>query len=141
REGKPEPALVRALSDSQPRRRIAAAEALAHAAGPGLQLALRKLLPDPDPSVRLRVALALAAARDKDAVPVLIDSLANLTPELAGQAHDALCLLGGDKRPQEPLGRDAAARQKCRDAWASWWHAHAAAADLARLDTKSPLLG
>src|SRR5262249_56817257 len=51
RDGKPEPALLKALADSAPLQRLFAGEALANA---GVILPeVRRLLDDPDPRVRL----------------------------------------------------------------------------------------
>src|SRR5262245_2475293 len=60
RDGKPDPALVIALGDSQPLVRATAAEALVRANDIKSRPAVRKLLTDADMNVRLRVALALA---------------------------------------------------------------------------------
>jgi hypothetical protein len=84
-DGKPHPAIIRALSDSLPARRAAAGEALCRARLIDDKHAVRKLLADPDPFVRLRLALALAHARDKEAIPVLIDTLPR-RPQSLGQA-------------------------------------------------------
>jgi HEAT repeat protein len=128
RDGKPEPALLAALDDPEPLRRAVAGAALVAA---GLERPqARRLLQDRNPRVRLRVALALAAAQEKDAVPVLIDLLGELPPTQAGDAEDYLRRLAGERAPAVSLGSDAAGRQKCRDAWAAWWHEHEATAEL-----------
>jgi hypothetical protein len=141
RDGKPDPALIQALEDKLPVRRAAAAAALAQAGGPAQQLAVRKLLRDPDPTVRLRVALALAIARDKDAVPVLINSLVDLPPEAGWPAQEALFLLAGDKAPNGTSGNDPTSQQKCRDAWAAWWREQGATTNLAKLSSSQNFLG
>src|SRR5207237_10803662 len=74
--GKPDPALVKALQDPVPIRRAAAGEVLAAATDAEIRAAVRKLLADPHLSVRLRVAVALACAADREAVPVLVDLMA-----------------------------------------------------------------
>jgi HEAT repeat protein len=140
-DGKPNPALIRALNDPLPQRRTAAGEALARAGGPEQRAAVRKLLQDPDPTVRLGIALALAAAKDRQAIPVLIDTLASLPLDQAGQAQESLFLLAGDKAPTVPLGEDTESRKKCRDAWADWWRTHGDTVDLTRLDTVEGALG
>jgi outer membrane protein assembly factor BamB len=141
RDGKPDPALLAALDDKLPLRRAGAGEALARGGGMDVRPAIRKLLQDTDPAVRLRVALALVAGRDKDAVPGLIDALADLPTDEGGLALETLVILAGDKAPNVPLGNDADGRRKCRDAWAEWWRANAAAVDLAKLDAGDRLLG
>ncbi len=62
REGKPEPAVVRALSDSSSTRRAAAAESLCLGGDREHLPVIRKMLTDKDPAVRLKTALALAGA-------------------------------------------------------------------------------
>ena len=132
RDGKPDPALLRALSSSHRGVRGAAAEALAHA-GPEARPALRKVLADADLTVRLRAALALAP-RDAMAVPVLIDLIANadLTDDQAGNIHDFLLPLAGDQAPEAPRD-NAEARKKSSEAWAEWWKENSAKTDLGKL--------
>jgi HEAT repeat protein len=136
KEGKPAPALVRALRHSQPRIRAVAAEALILGGGEEGRAAVRKMLRDEAAFVRMRVALALALAREKEGVPVLIDLLAVLPGEQIGQVEDALYQLAGDTAPNVPLGTEAAERKKCREAWAAWWKVNASRVDLARLKAR-----
>src|SRR5437763_827931 len=70
KDGKPDPAIVAALSDKSPLLRGSAAEVLTRAGVASQKEAVRALLKDPEPSVRLRVGLTLARARDKEAMPV-----------------------------------------------------------------------
>jgi HEAT repeat protein len=130
REGKPEPAVVRALQDGSPQRRAAAAEALCWAGAAEQRPAVRRLLQDPQPLVRLHAALALAGTREKQAVPVLIALLASLPPEQAADAEECLRRLGGRQAPAVPLGADEAGRRKCRDAWDAWWREHGAQVEM-----------
>ncbi len=130
-DGKPDPALLRALANVRPKVRAAAAEALAHAKGPEARPTIRKLLGDADLTVRLRVALALAP-RDAQAIPVLIRLIADLQDDQARQVHDFLAPLAGEKAPPHP-DDNAEARKKSSAAWAAWWKDNAAKADLAKL--------
>jgi hypothetical protein len=141
RDGQPDRALVEALTDRLAIRRAAAAEALCRGNAVAAYPAVRKLLADPDAGVRLQAALGLAGAKEKDAIPVLIDLLAQLPPEQAWPAEDLLFRLAEDKAPAVSLGADEASRQKCRDAWAAWWRDHGARVDLARLQGVPRLLG
>jgi HEAT repeat protein len=141
RDGKVEPALVRALDDKLAVRRAAAAEALSRAGGLEIRPTLRKLLKDADLTVRLRVALTLATAQEKEAVAVLIDLLADLPGDQVGQAHELLYLLAGEKAPKESPGGNEAERKKCRDAWAAWWKENGDKVDLAQLGAEQRLLG
>jgi HEAT repeat protein len=123
RDGKPDPALLRALSSSHPGVRGAAAEALAEIGGPDAKPAIAKLLADTDLTVRLRTALALAP-HDGKAVPVLIDLIANLSDEQAAQVHEFLVPLAGDKAPPAPQD-SAESRKASSAAWAAWWKENA----------------
>ena len=140
RDGKPDPALIAALEDKSAARRAAAGEALCHA-GSEARAAVRKLLKDQDTTVRLRVAFALAGVRDKEAVPTLIDVLADMQPEQASQAESFLRQSAGDSAPKETLGGDAESRRKCRDAWAAWWKANGRTVELARMNASKRMLG
>jgi len=132
RDGRPEPALVRALADAAPARRMAAGVALCRAGAGDQHPAVRKLLQDADPAVRLRVGLALADLGDKEAVPALISALDTLPRNLLAPAEELLYTLAGPKAPAVAMGTRAASRRKFRDAWADWWEKEGAAADLRR---------
>jgi HEAT repeat protein len=141
RDGKPDASLTAALHDPLPVKRAVAAEVLCRAGAAEQRAEVRKLLHDPDLNVRLRAAVALASHKERDAIPVLIDLLAELPQEKGWQAEDVLLRLAAGQAPQATLGRDQAARRQCRDAWAAWWRAHAGEADLARLEGGGRLLG
>jgi hypothetical protein len=123
RDGKPDPAVVKALDDKSPGRRAAAAEALARGPNDQDREAVRKLLKDPEPLVRLRAALGLARARDRSAVPVLIALTAEAAAGVASAAEEYLARLTRDQLPPAVVaaGDAEAARPKRRDAWAEWW--------------------
>ncbi len=140
-EGKPHPALLAALRDPLAARRVVAAEALVQAGLPGAAGKVGPLLKDPEVGVRLRVALALAGARHKEAVPVLIDLLAQAPAEDAWKAEDVLRRLADDKAPTQTLGADAASQQKCRDAWLVWWRNQGPRLDMVRMDGTPRLRG
>jgi hypothetical protein len=129
RDGKPEPALVRALTDEAPARRAAAGAALCRAGARDHLPAIRKLLQDPDAQVRLLVGLALADLGEKEAVPVLIALLDALPRNLVAPVEELLYGMAGAKSPALAMGDSAASRRKFRDAWADWWTKDGAAAD------------
>jgi hypothetical protein len=139
RDGKPEPALRKALIDQAPVRRAAAAEALCRSGAAEVLADVRKLLRDADPGVQLRVAQALAAAKDREAIPVLIELLGKLPRERAWTAEEMLLRLAGDGAPKVALGQ--ANGEKCREAWDAWWKDHGAQADLAKITQAPTLLG
>ncbi len=138
--GTADPGLVAALGDTLPARRAAAAEALAAIPGDHLA-AVRKLLTDPNAEVRLRTAMALTYAHDREAVPVLIELVADSPRGQVWQAEDLLCRLAGAKAPPPAAGDDAAARKKFREAWSAWWKDNGAAVDLLTLEPTTTVLG
>ncbi|HKI31404.1 MAG TPA: HEAT repeat domain-containing protein [Gemmataceae bacterium] len=139
RDGRPEPAVVRALTDESPPSRAAAGVALCRAGVKEQLPSVRKLLQDPEPRVRLRVGLALAELGDPEAVPALIGLLDVLPRNLLAPVEDLLYALARDKAPALAMGGDAASRRKFRDAWADWWKKKGGAADLRRA-REPPLL-
>ena len=66
----------------------------------------RKLVHDARPAVRLRAALALAREPDVEAVPVLIDLLAESPPAQCQQIEEALRELAGEWAPHVTLTTD-----------------------------------
>lgn len=133
RDGIADPLLLRALNDSSPRKRAVAASALCRGDCRAQFPAVRRLLRDTDSEVRRRVAVALLEAREKAAVPVLIELLAEL-PRTESETIESLLLqLAGDAPPKGSLDDDAA-RGKYRDVWLSWWKQHGEALDLAKIE-------
>ena len=120
-DGKPESALVRALTDKTPIRRSAAAAVLCRVGGPEQLAAVRVLLKDPKPTVRFRAATALSDAYSADAIPVLIDLLAELPNGQRKQAEEYLTNLAGEWAVVGPTGNDATSRHLRREAWNAWW--------------------
>lgn len=120
-EGKPDKVLLAGLTDKEPLKRAAAGVALCRSGSADALPAVRDLLKDGDAAVRFQVGLALVAAREKPALPVLIDLLAQLPRPQAWQVEDLLIRLAGEQRPAVPVGGDEAGRKRCRDAWADWW--------------------
>lgn len=141
-DGKPHPTLVAGLSDKLPIRRAAAGEVLARVPAKDDAAKVRALLKDPDGFVRLRVSMALALNKDREAVPVLIETIPSLSPNHAWMAEDFLFRLAeGHNPPSVAPGGDAESRKKCRDAWLTWWKEHGGKIDLARLQEPARLLG
>ena len=141
-------ACLRSLASPVPAQRSAAAVALCRcgAVGPPSRRSMawptvHKLLQDRETSVRLPVARELAIAGDRQAVAVLIDLLVQLSTEQAEQAEELLYRLAGPQAPPAPLGRDTAARQKCRDAWQLWWRDRGEHVNMAALKDRERQLG
>jgi HEAT repeat protein len=124
-DSKPDPAVVRALSDSQGARRAAAAEALCLGGDRSQLPTIRKMLTDPEPAVRLKVALALAGTGQRDAVPALINLLGELPVSEVEPAEEYLQRLAGDHGPTNvPSGDANSSRKKRQEIWAAWWKAN-----------------
>lgn len=134
REVKIDPLLPLALGDALAARRAAAAFVLGKVGTREHQPGLRKLLEDPALNVRLRTAQGLLAAKDKDAVPVLIQLLADLPGHILWQVEEQLYRLAGEKGPTEAVGDGTGGqRAKAVKAWTQWWQAQASTIDLARV--------
>jgi HEAT repeat protein len=140
-DGKVDPAVLKALDDRNAIRRAAAAEVICRGAGKENRDAARKLLQDPDITVRLQVARAFLGAHDKDAVPALINLIADVTKDQAEQVFDDLFRLAEDKAPAVAFAEDKDARKKCQDAWAAWWKTNSDKVDMAKFDSADRLLG
>jgi HEAT repeat protein len=138
RDGKPEPAVLLALSDRHWLKRFAAADALARAGGAAQRKTVRKLLADPDPGVRRRVALSLLDVGDKEAVPALIALLEANSREDAVAAEDVLTALADEAAPKPPVDDSAAARARYRKEWEAWWKGARDKIDLAKITWVSP---
>jgi HEAT repeat protein len=128
-DGKPDAALVAALTDKVPARRAAAGVALCLSPSGEVLPAVRKLLKDSDATVRLQVALALAGAREREAVPVLIALVGEMPAESSAPAEEYLRRLAADRPPQMPTG-EGDLRAKRREAWEAWWAAQGAKVEL-----------
>ncbi|HEY7308467.1 MAG TPA: HEAT repeat domain-containing protein [Gemmataceae bacterium] len=119
--GKPASALVRALSDAAPVRRSIAAHVLCRIGGTSGRANVRALLKDPKPSVRKQAALGLADSHDAEAVPVLIDLVADLPPDGRKEVETYLTELAGDWTIKTPQGNDATSSRLRRELWSAWW--------------------
>jgi len=134
----PDPALVRALKDPRPVCRAIAAEVLGGIDHASHRADVRKLLADPDRAVRLHVAVSLVNVREKEAVPVLIELLADLPKAEAWAAENLLRRLAGAAAPRPRPGEGEAERKQYRDDWNRWWKEHGATVNLAQLDAGPP---
>src|SRR5207302_10230599 len=75
-------------------------------------------------------------------VPVLVALREEAPVDGSWHAEDLVLQLAGVDAPSISLGDgSAAARQRCRTAWETWWHDFGTTVDLARLDGGPPYLG
>ncbi len=139
--GEIDPHILQALSSSEPARRRAAAVTLCRLSTHEYWPAVRKLLHDPYRTVRFSIARELACAGDRQAVPVLIDLLAQLPFEQAEQVEELLYRLAGSHAPAVPLGHDTAEQRKCRDSWQQWWRERGEHVEMAALKDREQQLG
>lgn len=140
RQGQADPAVLQAARDAHVGKRIAAGVALARAGGAVHKPAIAHLLKDESIHVRFPVTIALVEAKDKDAVPLLIDRLADAPKDRTWQALELLERLAGERGPPVyPSARTTPAQ--VRDAWQKWWADNAARVDLAKLSETPPYLG
>ncbi|MHB1424722.1 MAG: HEAT repeat domain-containing protein [Gemmataceae bacterium] len=123
RDGKPESALLRALSDSAPIRRGIAARVLCQIGGKEGIAAVRPLLKDGRPTVRMAAALSLANKHDTEALTVLINLIAELPPEGRKRVEEYLSELAGEWTVKTPQGSDGMSGRLRRELWSAWWHA------------------
>jgi HEAT repeat protein len=80
----------------------------------------------------------LSYARDKAAVPVLIDLVAELPRDQARPAEDLLRRLASARAPRIRSGDRAAERKQYRDAWNAWWKEHGGSVNPDRLEAGPP---
>jgi len=134
RQGKVPSTVETALRDDSAQLRCAAGYLLARRGTPGQRALARKLLADTDASVRLRVAQGFLGAGEKDALPVLIELLAQAPIALAWQAEELLRYAAGEGEAPPPVLGDgnAPARAACRKAWAAWWDRRGGSLDLSQ---------
>ncbi len=162
-DGKPNDLLVKALSDDNAVRRRVAALALIEGGTPGKPLRFPELQPkfvemakvDKDPAVRFVLARTLVAdAKVKDAVPVLIDLMPDMTRGQSWQAEELLLQIAGKDAPAErckhtrnqsspdkELASNKKSREGTRDAWNKWWATAKDKTDLAKIEVKQTLRG
>jgi HEAT repeat protein len=123
KDGKLDPALLKALEDPTPIRRGVAAEVVCKSGGSAERSRVLPLLKDPKPTVRLRAAHGLARNHDAEAIPVLIELLAELPATQRKLAEDYLAQLAGEWAVTVPPGDDPVLRTVRRDLWVAWWKA------------------
>lgn len=122
-EGKVHPALVKSLKDESAARRAAAASIICQVGDTEQRSAVKALLKDARPVVRLRAALGLARRSDNEAVPVLIDLLAELPEGHRAMAEEFLHELAGEWKIELPEGKSPLLSKLRKEVWTGWWKA------------------
>ena len=118
---KGDPALIKALNDPSPIRRIAAIDALSPLDDESHRPALRKLLKDPKASVRMRVAMGLSNVNEEAAIPVLIDLMGELPLQPRTEVQTQLQKIAGPWTVFPPTADDDIAKRVRREVWLGWW--------------------
>jgi HEAT repeat protein len=121
--GKVNEALTKALKDPVPARRATAASVVSQVGDVEQRAAVKPLLKDPRPVVRLRAALGLARRSEAEAIPVLVDLLAELPGEHRALCEEFLVDLAGDWKVEIPEGKSPLLSKIRREVWAGWWKA------------------
>jgi outer membrane protein assembly factor BamB len=130
KNGRPDPALVAALTDTLVSRRVASTLALIEG-GPATEririkdsypkvLAAAKAETDPEAKFRMMYALA-TVAREKDSIGSLIALIPDLPRGRLWQVEDFLLQLAGKDAPKVVLGRTSESLNSARDSWKGWW--------------------
>ena len=142
REEKLEPDLVKALGDTSPTRRGAAAYILGHV-GMKEQIAqVTGLLDDTQPIVRLRAAQGLIASREKKALPAFVNLIETIQATYLPRVEEVLFRVAEDKGPNETIiAGSSESREKAAKAWGKWLTANEAKIDLSNLNDRESYLG
>jgi HEAT repeat protein len=126
KEGKIDPALMKALTDPQPSRRASSALIVGRWGEERQRAALRTLLSDAVPLVRLRTAQGLLAAHDLSGLPALVGLLTETDAALAWQAEELLHWAAGTTAPKPTVGAASPnERRRCQTAWREWLRSQA----------------
>lgn len=138
-KGKVDAALHAALKDAQPARRQLAAVLVGGFGSPAQRQDVGALLDDKDAAVRFRAAQGLAVAGQRQALPVLVESLRQAPPTLAERAEELLLQVAGPTAPKLGWKADEASHAKVYDAWSAWLKTHQKTVDLSKIEIGLPL--
>lgn len=129
----PSPLILAAFKDAHVARRAAAAEALVRILGPAAaKERIEPLLKDAHPLLRYQIGMALVEKNDKAGLPLLIQTLADASPERVEFALDLLYRAAGESAPTESYqGKKNA--EAFNAAWRKWYEKNQAGLDLSKL--------
>lgn len=150
KDGKADPALVAALTDSSPVRRSAVYSALVRGgpAGEGIHIkdsypqVREAILKETDLDTRFVGLWALAlTTREKEYLPELIALIPKLPRGRIWQLEDLLLQLAGSHPKDGRFLKSPESLSKARDAWQTWWKEKGGSVDLAKLPYKQRVAG
>jgi outer membrane protein assembly factor BamB len=149
-DGKPEPALLKALDDKSVARRAAAYVALIEGGPVGERIRIKDAFPlvkaavqketDIDAKFRGLWAMMLTS-REKEFVAELIELIPKLPRGRIWQLEEFLLLAAGKDKPEARFGRSEDSLVKAKDAWAAWWKKKTDGFDLAKFEFKPRITG
>jgi hypothetical protein len=150
-DGKPEPALVKALEDRNVVRRAAAYVALTEGGDPKERIRIKEAFPLVKAAVRkeadtdakfLGLWALLMTTREKEFVPDLLGMIPKLPRGRIWQLEEFLLQLAGDAKPADArFGKGDDALKKAKDAWTGWWEKTGRQRDLVKFDFKPRITG
>lgn len=120
----PDAAVLKSLNAENPRVKLASGMLLLPFEDANSKETVKTILADNNPWIRNRMALALVNLADKSAVPVLINTLADLNQEQSSDTDAFLFELAGANLPTD-LPASPSDRKKTKDAWLAWWSKNA----------------
>ena len=121
---RPDAIALKFLNAENPRVKLASGLMLLPFEDADSKEAVRNILNDKNPWIRSRMALALANLGEKSAIPVLINSLADLNQDQSSDTDTFLFELAGANLPPD-LPASPSDRKKTKDAWLAWWSKNA----------------
>lgn len=142
-DGKPSPALEKALDSKDDLIRGAAAEAFAFSKDKDIIAKMKKFVStEKDPENRLRIQTALILnTRDKELLGDLIKITAENSAEKVWRGEELLFRIAGEKAPSVGFGSDKASKDKAVEEWQKWLKENADKIDLAKLDSDDKEFG
>ena len=123
-QSSPDDAVLKSLNTENPRVKLASGILLLPFDDANSKEAIKTILEDKNPWIRNRIALALANLADKTAIPILINTLADLNQEQSSDTETFLFELAGANLPTD-LPTAPSDRKKTKDAWLAWWSKNA----------------
>jgi hypothetical protein len=149
-DGKPEPALIAALSDKSVLRRSAAYVALIEGGNTSEHVRIKEAFPLVKAAVRKETDIdakfrglwaLLMTSREKEFVPDLIDMIPKLPRGRIWQLEEFLLQFAGDAKPDVRFGKTDEQLNKAKEAWSGWWTKTGSKHDLVKFEFKPRITG